>query len=286
MRALHLVLLMLTTALTAACATTPASTPEWVQVMSYNIRCGSCERGDDVNHWSRRKFLVADVIQKSKADVIGLQEAEAFQVKDLALLLADFDWVGVGRDDGLLGGEMNAVLVRRSAFSIASQKTLWLSATPEQVSRGWDAMLNRTVTVLKLQSRTSARAVYFVNTHFDHVGLTARSESARLIVQTVQALDQGLPVLLTGDLNDRPGFPGYRTLTTQLQDAATVSRTPAAGGDLTFNGFGKDIQPGNKIDYVFASSALQVLSHQVVTDLYEGRYPSDHYPIVVKVLLP
>jgi endonuclease/exonuclease/phosphatase family metal-dependent hydrolase len=284
MRVVNLLLILFATLLTA-CAATTGSRPVETTVMSYNIRCGSCEREDDINHWSRRKFLVADVIRKSHADVIGLQEAEAFQVKDLVDLLADFDWVGVGRDDGKLKGEMNAVLVRRSTFSIELQKTLWLSATPEQVSRGWDAMLKRTVTVLKLQSHESAKAVYFLNTHFDHVGLSARSESAKLIVQTVQALDPGLPVVLTGDLNDRPGFPGYLSLAAQWQDAATVSRTPAVGGDITFNGFGKDIQPGNKIDYVFTSPAIQVLSHEVVTDLYDGRYPSDHYPIVVKVLL-
>jgi endonuclease/exonuclease/phosphatase family metal-dependent hydrolase len=283
-RVVYLLQIFFATLLTA-CAFTTGSRPMLTTVMSYNIRCGSCEREGEVNHWSRRKFLVTDVIRRSDADVIGLQEAEAFQVKDLAALLGDFDWVGIGRDDGKLKGEMNAVLVRHSAFSIELQKTLWLSATPAQVSRGWDAMLNRTVTVLKLQSRTSAKALYFLNTHFDHMGLTARNESAGLIVKTVQALDPSLPVILTGDLNDRAGFPGYLTLAAQLQDAATVSRTPAVGGDITFNGFGKEIQPGNKIDYVFASPAFQVLSHEVVTDLYDGRYPSDHYPVVVKVLL-
>ncbi|MDD2920227.1 endonuclease/exonuclease/phosphatase family protein [Rhodoferax sp.] len=286
MRTFHFALLMLITALITACALTPASTQEVLHVMSYNIRCGFCERADDVNHWSRRKFLVADVIKKSQADVIGLQEAEAFQVKDLAALLGDFDWVGVGRDDGKEGGEMNAVLVRRSAFAIESQKTLWLSETPGQVSRSWDAMFNRTMTVLGLKSRKSGKRMYFMDTHFDHVGHTARSESAKLIVQTLQTLDVGLPVILTGDLNDRPGFAGYQTLITHLQDAAVVARTPATGGDITFNGFGKDIQPGNKIDFVFVSSGQQVLSHQVITDLYDDRYPSDHYPIVVKVLLP
>lgn len=254
--------------------------------MSYNIRCGSCERADDVNHWSRRKFLVAEVIKKSQADVIGLQEAETFQIKDLAALLGDFDWVGVGRDDGKEGGEMNAVLVRRSAYTIDSQKTLWLSETPGQVSRGWDAMFNRTVTVLGLKSRKSEKEVYFMNTHFDHAGHAARSESAKLIVRILQTLGLGRPVILAGDLNDRPGSPGYQTLITHLQDAAVGALTPATGGDITFNGFGNDIQPGNKIDFVFVSSGLQVLSHQVITDLYDDRYPSDHYPIVVEVLLP
>lgn len=256
-----------------------------LRVMSYNIRCGSCERADDVNHWQRRKFLVAQVIRKSQADLIGLQEAELFQVKDLVALLGQFDWVGVGRDDGKEQGEMNAVLVRRSAYSIASQKTLWLSATPEQVSRGWDAMLNRTLTLLKLKERDSGREMYFLNTHLDHVGEQARDESAQLIARTVRSLGDQLPLILTGDFNARPDFAGYRTLTAVLQDAAVASQTPAQGGGITFNGFGKDLQPGNKIDYVFVSPGQTVLSHQVITDLYDGLYPSDHFPLAVAVKL-
>ncbi len=256
---------------------------ETARVMSYNIRCGSCERADDVNHWSRRKLLVADVIAKSGADVIGLQEAELFQVQDLAALLRDFDWAGVGRDDGKEKGEMNAVLVRRSAFSITSQKTLWLSPTPDQVSKGWDAMLNRTLTLLQLRSRSTGKELNFLNTHLDHMGRDARNESARLIAKTVQNLGVNRPVILTGDFNAKSDFPGYTWLTATLRDAASVTRTPTMGGGISFNGFGTDLQPGNKIDYVFVSQGTEVGSHRIITDLYDGLYASDHFPIAVEV---
>lgn len=260
-----------------------ADVRETARAMSYNIRCGFCEKPDDINHWSRRKFLVADLIRASQADLIGLQEAEVFQVRELVSLLGEFDWVGVGRDDGKQGGEMNAVLVRRSAFAIDSHRTQWLSETPERVSQGWDAMFKRTVTVLKLTSRHSGKALYLLNTHFDHVGRQARDESAKLIVRILQTLDGGVPAILTGDFNARSDFAGYTVLTARLHDAARVSQTPAVGGNITFNGFGADIQPDNKIDYVFVSPGLEVLSHQIITNRYQQRYPSDHYPIVVKL---
>ncbi len=259
--------------------------PEAMRVMSYNIRCGSCERESDVNHWSRRKYLVADVIKSAQADVIGLQEAELFQVHDLVSLLADFDWVGVGRDDGREKGEINAVLVRRSALSIASYKTLWLSGTPETVSRGWDALLNRTVTVLALESRATGRGLNFLNTHFDHAGVVARNESALLIEKLVQSLGANRPVILTGDFNARSDFAGYQNLTGPLRDAATTSQAPATGGNITFNGFGRDVQADNKIDYIFVSPGVEVKTHRVVTDLYNGLYPSDHFPLVADILL-
>jgi enterochelin esterase-like enzyme/endonuclease/exonuclease/phosphatase family metal-dependent hydrolase len=264
----------------------PALQPQSIRVMSYNIRCGSCESESDVNHWSRRKFLVADVIRRSRADVIGLQEAELFQARSLAALLGDFAWVGVGRDDGAEKGEMNTVFVRRSAFSINSYKTLWLSETPEQVSIGWDAALNRTVTVVSLKSKTTGQDLNFLNTHFDHVGARARKESAVLISRVITGLGDKSPKILAGDLNAVPNFPGYESLTHQMRDAATVTLTQATGGDMTFNGFGFDLQRGNKIDYLFVSPGPEVKSHKVITDLYDGLYPSDHFPVLIDVTLP
>ncbi len=263
----------------------PAQQQHPIRAMSYNIRCGYCESESDVNHWSRRKFLVADLIRRSRADVVGLQEVELFQARSLALLLGDFDWVGVGRDDGAEKGEMNAVFVRRSAFSISSYKTLWLSETPAQVSIGWDAALNRTVTIVSLKSKSTGRDLSFLNTHFDHMGHRARKESAGLISRVVAGLGDKSPTILVGDLNAVPNFPGYESLTHQMHDAAVVTLAPATGGDMTFNGFGLDLQRGNKIDYLFVSPGLEVKSHKVVTDLYDGLYPSDHFPVVVEVTL-
>lgn len=263
----------------------PAPQPQSVRAMSYNIRCGSCESENDVNHWSRRKFLVADVIRRSRADVVGLQEVELFQARSLAALLGDFDWVGAGRDDGAEKGEMNAVFVRRSAFSIKSYKTLWLSETPEQVSIGWDAALNRTVTVVSLKSKTTGQDLNFLNTHFDHIGERAREESAALISRVVTGLNPETPKILAGDLNAIPNFQGYEMLTNQLRDAAAVTRAPATGGDMTFNGFGLDLKPGNKIDYLFVSPGQEVRWHKVVTDRYDGLYPSDHFPVLMEMTL-
>lgn len=292
MRALQLLWLMLSAALTASCASLPVpaagdktATTSVLRVMSYNIRCGSCEKVDDPNHWSRRKSLVAQTIRSAQADLVGLQEAELFQIRDLIALLPQYDWMGVGRDDGAEKGEMNAVLVRRAMLTISSSKTFWLSETPERVSRGWDAALNRTLSLLKLRGRSDGREFIFANTHFDHVGQVARRESARLIDATLQREAGRLPVILTGDLNDRPGSVAHSLLTQVLVDAAVASLKPLSGGDLTFNGFGSDLQAGNKIDYVLVDGLTQVLSHRVLNERLEGRYASDHYALLAEVRL-
>ncbi len=261
----------------------PQAQAKRLEVMSFNIRCGSCEKPDDVNHWSRRKYLVADLIRRQRPDLIGLQEAELFQVRDLAAMLGDYDWIGVGRDDGKEKGEANAVLFRKRRFTLQSQETLWLSATPTQIGKGWDGALNRTVSIVRLMDRKNAREFFLLNTHFDHFGQQARMESSRLIVELARSRAGTLPVILTGDFNYTRNFPGYAIVADGLRDAEQASISPAQGGDISFNGFGKSIEPGNKIDFIFVNDGFEVISHRIVTDLYQGRYPSDHYPVQAKL---
>ena len=257
----------------------PHAQAKRLEVMSFNIRCGSCEKPDDVNHWSRRQYLVAELIKRQRPDLIGLQEAELFQVRDLVALLGDYDWIGVGRDDGKEKGEANAVLFRKKRFKLLSQDTIWLSSTPTQVGKGWDAALNRTASIIRLKDRKGAREFFLLNTHFDHLGQQARMESSRLIVDLARSRAGALPVIVTGDFNYTRNSPGYAIVAGGLRDAEQASVSPAQGGDVSFNGFGNSIEPGNKIDFILVNDGFEVLSHRIVTDLYQGRYPSDHYPV-------
>ncbi len=266
----------------AACASYREHAPI-IKVMSYNIRCGYCEPIDSINHWSKRKTLVAQIIRDAKPQLIGLQEAEKFQVLDLANLLSDYEWYGIGRDDGGTG-EMNAILVDKSRFRIEAKETIHLSPTPYQVSLGWDARFKRTLTKVKLRDLKTGKIVNFFNSHFDHIGKVARLNSARLITDEVRKIGNE-PLILTGDFNDRPGFDGYRVLSSSLLDAAIISDSLPKGGDISFNGFGADVQPGNKIDYIFVSQDFSVRSHETITKLYDGKYPSDHFAIVSSLRL-
>lgn len=254
-----------------------------LNVMSFNIRCGSCEKPDDINHWSKRQFLVADLIKKHQPDLIGLQEAELFQVRDLAAMLEDYEWFGVGRDDGKEKGEANAILFRKLRFELLTQKTLWLSATPERVGKGWDAAFNRTVSIARLRDRDSSREFFLFNTHFDHLGQQARLESSKLIVSLVNSQAGALPVIVTGDLNFTNNVDAYQIIASHLRDAARVSSSPARGGAISFNDFGKSIETANKIDFIFVDNQFEVVSHRIITDLFQGRYPSDHYPIQARL---
>ena len=253
-----------------------------VSVMSYNIRCGSCDK-ETLNAWDKRKYFVAHLIKTHNPDVIGLQEAELFQIEDLVEMLDYYSWMGVGRDDGKDKGETTAILFRTARLSLQAQQTLWLSQTPLQPSRGWDATYRRTLSIAKLLDAQSKQPLYIFNTHLDNEGETARQEGAKLLLSEIAKIDAAAPLVVTGDFNVVASAASYGIITQVLADAEKISAAPAVGGGKTYNGFGESKEPDNKIDFVFVRKSMKVHSHLVDTTTYNNLYPSDHYPIVVNV---
>lgn len=259
---------------------------ESLKLMSYNIRCGFCEAEGTPQYWPERKFLLAHLIQTQQPDLIGLQEAELFQVHDLIAMLPQYLWFGEGRDDGKTKGESTAVLYRKDKLQLLSAKTLWLSETPEKISKGWDANLNRTFTKTQFKALKSGQSFYFFNTHFDHMGKQAQLQSAVLLAKEVELLPKQSKVLLTGDFNVEPSSEPYKELSKSLNDSALVAKDKLSQNAGTFNGFGREpTSPSQTIDFIFVSKNLQVSSYQVDNRRYNGLYPSDHEALVAVVEL-
>ncbi len=163
------------------------------------------------------------------------------------------------------------------------QQTLWLSQTPLKPSLGWDATYRRTLSIAKLLDVQTKNFLYVFNTHLDNEGETARQEGAKLLLSEIAKIDAASPFVVTGDFNFIASSKGYEIITQVLADAEKVSGTPATGGGKTFNGFGENKEPDNKIDFVFVKKPMQVQSHKVDTTTYNNLYPSDHYPVIVTV---
>jgi endonuclease/exonuclease/phosphatase family metal-dependent hydrolase len=259
-----------------------------LRVMTFNIRYN--EPRDGVNAWPNRKTKVSDVIRFHKADLIGVQEALFNQLQDLEKLLPDFAWCGVGRD-GAKDGEFSAILYRKSRFKLLETKTFWLSETPEKIgSKGWDANLPRIVTWAKFQDLKTKKTFYQFNTHFDHIGARARTESARLLLAQVPKIARTAPFVVTGDFNAEETTNVYKILTGKeaagafkLIDARFVSKNGHFGGNSTFNGF-KELEPDKKIDFVFVGEKTEVLEHGVLSDRWDGLWASDHLPVLAEIV--
>jgi endonuclease/exonuclease/phosphatase family metal-dependent hydrolase len=259
-----------------------------IRVMTFNIRYN--EPRDGVNAWPNRKDKVAGVIRFHKADVVGVQEALLSQLRDLETSLKDFAWCGVGRTDGKEGGEYSAIIYRRSRFQLLQCETFWLSPTPDKPgSMGWDAAYPRIVTWAKFRDRISKKTFFHFNTHFDHRGNTARTESASLILKRIGEIAGKMPFVFTGDLNVKEDSDAYRTLkagsvVVHLSDAKQASENGNFGGDSTFSAF-KELEPGNKIDYIFVREGMRVLEHGVLSDRWNGLWASDHLPVLAEIIL-
>ena len=255
-----------------------------IRVMTYNIRVAVDE---GINSWDNRKELVASIIKTYKADIVGLQEALKTQLDDLTTLLPDFAWVGVGRDDGVEGGEYSAILYNKKRFEVLEDSTFWLSETPDKPSVGWDAALMRVVTWAKLKDKITGKIFYHFNTHFDYKGVMARLESANLLNDVVAETVGKTPAIVTGDFNFKSDFGGYKILTggrkNYLFDTQKIAKVDSSGSNITYNRFGQFLEEGNKIDYIFIKNNIEVDKHKIIMDTFDGNYPSDHMPVLAVI---
>jgi hypothetical protein len=124
------------------------------------------------------------------ADFIGGQEVQHHQLMYLKEQLSSYDHIGVGRDDGKEKGEYSCIFYNKEKFVPVKQGTFWLSQTPDTVSMGWDAVCNRVCTWGLFRLGKTKKMIWVFNTHFDHVGKLARTESAKLILAKMKELTE------------------------------------------------------------------------------------------------
>ena len=260
--------------------TTPSNS-QTTSVMTYNIRYDTQKDGE--NRWDARKAFLIAQIKFHGPDVIGIQEGLAGQVKYLDKELAGFRYVGVGRDDGKKKGEFSAIFYNTNKFKVIESSTFWLSDTPDQISVGWDAAMERICTYALFEYLETGQRIWVFNTHFDHIGKEARKNSAMLIHNRIKSLNKdGLPFILMGDLNLEPDSEPIRYLSQHLNDSKKVSKEVVFGPEGTFNNFQFDKPVTRRIDYIFTGkSGIEVQKYAVLSDSKNLRYPSDHLPVFV-----
>jgi endonuclease/exonuclease/phosphatase family metal-dependent hydrolase len=276
-------LLLILAWLGVACSTPEGSGAPVLEltVATYNLRLNLAADGPDA--WPHRKEPVKALILRHAFDVLGTQEGLADQIDDLAALTG-YAHVGVGRDDGRRGGEFAAIFYRSDRFELLAHGDFWLSETPGRPSKGWDARCcNRLATWVHLRERASRRAFFVFSVHFDHEGTEARRESAHLVRRRMQEIAGDTPVICLGDFNATPESEPIAIMAAALRDARRASATPPQGPLGTFNGFRHDAPVGDRIDYVFVGPGWEVLGYRAIDDRHQGRFPSDHLPVAVRL---
>lgn len=250
-----------------------------MNIATFNLRFDNPR--DSGNLWKDRAPVVSNLIRFHEFDIFGTQEGLKNQLDDIAAALPEYSWYGVARDDGKEKGEYTAIYYRKDKFRLLKSGDFWLSPTPEKPGPGWDARLNRICTWLYLEELKSKKKFYIFNTHFDHQGIEARKQSAKLILEKMKTIAGNNPVILTGDFNGDHSSEWYQAIagSNQVVDTYKVAQHPYVNNG-SFNAFGANLQHKSIIDHIFITKPFKVEKWGVLTDTYSGKFPSDHFPVM------
>ena len=280
-------------------------------VATYNIR--NDNRGDSVagNGWAQRCPVVANLIRFHDFDIFGTQEAKYNQLEDMQALLTGYARIGIGRDDGKQAGEFSAIFYKTDRFKLLKNGDFWMSTITTEPNKGWDAALPRICSWGQFREIKSGRTFYFFNLHMDHVGVIARKEGAKLVLDTIRKMAGNLPTILTGDFNVDQKNESYTLLNTSgfLKDSYELSPVRYALNG-TFNSFNINAKTESRIDHIFLTKNFKVMRYGILTDSYrsklsdstqqansgnfqreitpgrfQARIPSDHFPVMAEVQL-
>ena len=280
-------------------------------VGTYNIRLKVASDSVKGEVWNKRCQVMCDQVNFMAPAIFGAQEVLHVQLLDMLAGLDGYDYIGVGRDDGITGGEYSAIFYKTSELRLLDSGNFWLNETPDRPALGWDAACIRICTWGKFARQTASNdeAFYYFNLHMDHVGVIARREAAKLIVSRIREIAKGAPVIVTGDFNvdQKDEIYGIFSGSGLLKDSYEAARIRFAENG-TFNSFDIDLYSDSRIDHIFVSPATQVEAYAIMTNSYwvpnvnsdatvkghdapqqidfshyTRRQPSDHYPVFVRL---
>lgn len=200
--------------------------------------------------------------------------------------LPDYCIVGCGRDENL-DGEQMTIAFRKDRFFLIALNHFWHSETPSVPGSHFpeQSVFPRLCTECYLMERKSRKIIRVVNTHLDHISLAVRRKELELVMHTISSTSVYKECLtfLAGDLNAVPeseemavmkSYPDFSCLTNDI--------------GITYHGYFRDnlISENDwsaQIDYIFVRGDVQLKSVEKWTDVHEGVYLSDHYPVSVIV---
>jgi endonuclease/exonuclease/phosphatase family metal-dependent hydrolase len=252
-----------------------------IRLATYNIR-GILARDVPVNMWKDRVGLVIPLIQFHDFDVFGVQEANEEQLSDLEKALPGYGIIAENKNNGL---NTSAIFYKKSKFNFQKSGHFWLSATPDVEGKGWDAKHPRGCSWVELTDVKKNFKFYFFNTHFDHVGVQARKNSAKLIIEKIDQIAGNNPAAVVGDFNfdQRDENFAYIKTFNKLFDSYEVAKFKYEPNG-TSNSFNITKKSDARIDHIFITKQFEALKYGVLTDNSGGKFPSDHFPVVVDVI--
>ncbi len=251
-----------------------------LRMTSANVRCLSpTDLGK--KSWFYRASLLLRVLGNEAPDVIGFQEVTRFHYAYLQAHLKGYDSVIAYRDDKPLS-EGCPIFYNTERFTLTDKGSFWLSETPDRSSKSWGAAFPRVCSYVILRETATEKPLVVFNTHLDHVSDEARVRGIGVVLEKLRAFGD-LPCVLMGDLNAVESSETYRAAMEQFDDAKYRTVDPPTGP--TFQKWGKALDRENIDYFLISKTGIGVQSYRILDTTFDGAYPSDHFPIALRMTL-
>jgi endonuclease/exonuclease/phosphatase family metal-dependent hydrolase len=245
--------------------------PADLWVMSLNLRFGLADDGP--NSWTNRSAAYPELLRQHPCDFYAFQEANDFQISFLDDLLKDYGVIGWRRPAPEYW--QNNVIFFHKQWRCLNHQHFYLSDTPDVPSQFCGSRWPRQCTIGTFIK--GGRQLTVIDTHFDFEAEVQR-RSALLIRKRLKDIAPAWPVVLMGDLNAGPESSCLAVFTSS-RDGFKSALGPSNTG--THHGF-KGESEGKAIDWILYQGKIQVRTAQVVTKMYCGYFPSDHFPLAAE----
>lgn len=249
-----------------------------LRVMSFNVRVPVA--ADGPNRWEARRDIMVRTIREQHPDVMGTQELHQEQGAYIVSKLPEYTWFGIDRRGGHTDEHMG-VFYRKDRLELKDSGNFWLSDTPDKPSITWGNIFPRMVTWALFQDKATGRTFYYYNTHLPYRDQDEpiRLKGAKEIVAKLAKLPANSAFILTGDLNSDASGSTYAEIAKALTDTRAVA-PKVEGPEKTFHDFTG--VPTQRIDFIF-ERGFKPTYFATVTTQQDGRYPSDHFPVVTEL---
>lgn len=248
------------------------------RIMSFNVRRANDAQGSIAN----RSQLVTEIIEQYMPDSFGVQEATPRWLSIIDNAVGD-KYARVGRSRDLYGpfGEYACVYYLRDKYELLDSGTFWLSETPDKpYTKSFDSICLRAASWAMLKDKETGLVYTHVNSHLDHSkNEYTRVGQADVLMSKMEEFRKQGNVCLTIDLNTYVDSDVYASVTNKFDDAGAVAQNTQSG--ITYHNYGRKEDKGQgPIDFVFITKGTKASTYKIITDTFDGMYPSDHYPII------
>lgn len=261
------------------------------KLMSFNMRVQVGKTSDKRVEYDTvpdRAPLILKHIADADPDVICVQEWTGSHIIHVQPHLEEtYEILSFDRGDF----ECTAILFKKDRFELVETEMFWLSETPDTPSKGWDAAYPRIYSSALLRDKKDGKVFRAGTTHIEANENTAKGRQRKMVVD--HTANSKEPALVCGDFNFDATHALYLYCINTLNDCRTL--VPNATTTASYNGYNLDGTAldsegnvkngyGYPIDQIFVKrNSFTVHSYKVLNYLIDGKFSSDHYPLVVEL---